>query len=178
MKDKLDGISSSVNPMKQIWENIWKLKIPTKIKTFCWKALNNIIRNKVNLHSRGIDTPIICPICNQSNENSDHCLFVCKRAQEIWKLTFDCVFLEEEFNGSLVDIWIRIKSRHSRENLELIAITCWAIWLDRNKSIHGETTPTVQFRSQWILDLPGKLSSIKLEGSCEEDDQRRFFERI
>lgn len=39
--------SSSENCMGKIWEKLWRLKVPNKIKFFCWRALNEIIRTKV-----------------------------------------------------------------------------------------------------------------------------------
>lgn len=149
---KREGISSSSNNMSNIWNNLWKLNIPAKIKHFCWRSLNNIIPNNVNLNKKGINVPIVCPICNASPESSDHCLFTCNRAKEIWKLTYNDVFLGKDLGDCLADRWFLINSKSSKEALGLVAVTCWAIWNDRNKYIHGESIPPVQLKSKWILD--------------------------
>lgn len=92
-----------------------------------------------------------CPLCNYQYETSDHCLFYCKRAKDIWKLTFDHVFLEEDFRGSVMDRWFKLNETLSMENLKLVAVTCWSIWNDRNKYVHGEIIPDINFKSQWIV---------------------------
>lgn len=103
MKIKLDGISSSSSSMSHVWNNLWKLKIPSKIKHFCWKALNDSIPNKMNLYRRGIGNETTCLMCNFPYENSDHTLFECNRAKELWRSTYNNVFLDVDFNGSFVD---------------------------------------------------------------------------
>lgn len=86
MQIKIDGISSSSSPMNRIWNNLWKLKVPTKIKHFCWKALKESLPNNANLHHKGINISTQCPICNFHLETTYHYLFECNRAREVWKL--------------------------------------------------------------------------------------------
>lgn len=96
-KIKIDGIFARTSPMGRIWNNVWKLKIPSKIKLFCWKALKGSLPNNLNLQNRGVHLSSLCPICDFHIENTDHCLLTCNRAQEVWKLTFQNVFLEVDF---------------------------------------------------------------------------------
>lgn len=44
--------SSSVYPMGKVWENLWKLKVSSKIKHLCWRALNNMIPMDKKLHGK------------------------------------------------------------------------------------------------------------------------------
>lgn len=60
------------------------------------------------------------------------------------------MFLEEDFNNSLVERWMQINDHSSKKELDIIATTCWAIWSDRNKAIHGEAIPPARIRGQWI----------------------------
>lgn len=82
-----------------------------------------------------------CPICSNVPESIDHILFGCIRAREIWRTTSNKVYLDKNFNSSFVDRWWKINSSTSMDELELIAVTCWSIWNDRNKIIHGEIVP-------------------------------------
>lgn len=152
MNIKIDGISASSTPLTRIWNNLWKLNIPTKIKHFCWRALKESIPNNANLNFRGVRVPTQCPICNYHIENSDHRLFDCPRAREIWKLTYNSIYLDEDFHGCFIDRWMKIDAQSSQEELCLVAVTCWAIWSDRNKVVHGESIPPPQIKSRWIKE--------------------------
>lgn len=151
MKLTIDGISDSSSRMNKVWNNLWKLNIPSKIKHFTWKALKNSMPNKSNLIQRGINISPLCPICNSQSENIDHCLFLCSPAKELWRLTYNHVFLDEDFQGSFIDRWIKIDSRCSMEELGRLATICWTLWNDRNKVFHGEQIPPITIRSKWII---------------------------
>lgn len=45
MNFKINEASSSVYPRGNVWKNLWKLLVPTKVKYFCWKALNDFSSN-------------------------------------------------------------------------------------------------------------------------------------
>lgn len=141
MKLKIDGIQSSSSHTNKIWNNVWRMEVPSKIKHFVWKALNNVLPNNCNFLHRGIEIPPNCPMCNFRIESTDHILFGCDRAKKIWELTHNRVSLEEEFNDSFIDRWCKIDSQSSLEELGLVAATCWAIWEDINKFVHGEEIP-------------------------------------
>lgn len=85
MNSKIET-SSSVNPMESVWENLWKLKVPPKIKHLCMMALNDMTPTKFDLKNRGIDTFIECPISLNDIESSYHSFFGCPRDKEIWRL--------------------------------------------------------------------------------------------
>lgn len=140
MKNKIRS-SSSNNSMAKVWSNLWKLKVPAKVKHFCWKTLNGFIPTRVNLHRRGIQTNVMCPRCSENVETTDHILVGCKKAQEIWDLTFVHNLLKEDFNQNFADRWFEINSALPLEDLQKVAVTYWAIWSDRNNLIHNSQCP-------------------------------------
>lgn len=149
MKNKIRSGSSN-NSMAEVWMKLRKLKVPAKVKHFCWRALNDFIPTKVNLHRRGIQTERLCPRCEANLETTDHILVRCSKAQEIWNITFAHDLLKQDFNQSFVDRWFAISSSLSPEDLQMIAVTCWAIWSDRNSIIHNKSIPPNSIRSSWI----------------------------
>ncbi|MDV3193975.1 MAG: hypothetical protein Q8835_02880, partial [Sweet potato little leaf phytoplasma] len=132
MKNIIERASSSSNPMGKVWDIVWQLKVPSKVKFFCWKALRGFLPTRVNLHIRGMDIFTGCPMCSMAVESIDHCLFSCSKAKEIWRLTFCHDLLERDFNHWFEDRWIALCEILSRDELRLIAVTCWAIWGDKN----------------------------------------------
>lgn len=146
MNSKIDGVSSNFDSMTRVWNKLWKLSIPTKIKHFYWKAIKNTLPTRLNLLNRGIDTTSSCPICSNHFESTYHILFECQRAKEIWKLTFDRVFLETNFNDNFLDRWMKICSSLLSRELGLVVVVCWSIWNDRNKAIHDDVIPPITLK--------------------------------
>ena len=42
--------SSNVEASKSLWNNIWKLRVPNKVRHFVWRAVCNSLPTKLNLH--------------------------------------------------------------------------------------------------------------------------------
>jgi hypothetical protein len=74
--------ASTQNP---VWDILWKLNVPAKIKIFGWRALHGLIPGVGVLASRHIKVSPQCLICLQGCEDICHLLFKCKRAKSVWK---------------------------------------------------------------------------------------------
>lgn len=57
----------------------------------------------------------------------------------------------EEFNGSFKDWWDALCSSYNSEELNIAAITCWAIWNDRNNKRMGKPIPNHDIKKDWVL---------------------------
>ena len=81
---QLASLGASVhNP---VWKGLWKLKIPSKVKIFAWRALHSILPLNGILAIRHIPVSGACTTCHQAAEDVLHLLFTCPAAQEIWRL--------------------------------------------------------------------------------------------
>ena len=74
--------NSECNP---VWDILWKLKVPAKVKIFAWKALHGTVPGLAVLAGRHIKTSAQCPICKQGPEDIKHLMFTCVRARQVWK---------------------------------------------------------------------------------------------
>jgi hypothetical protein len=72
---------AQVNP---VWEIIWSLNIPSKVKIFLWKALHGVLPGMAILANRHIKVSTQCPVCKNGPEDICHVLFGCLRAKEVW----------------------------------------------------------------------------------------------
>lgn len=70
------GQSSSMN--HPVWKQVWKLKMPGKVKIFIWRCLHNAIPFRSTLANRHIPVSGECPVCHAGAEDSKHALFGCK----------------------------------------------------------------------------------------------------
>jgi hypothetical protein len=90
-----DGQGTSMkNP---VWDILWKLNLPAKIKKIGWRALHGLIPGVGVLANRHIKVLAQCPICMQGSEDIPHLMFTCHRAKEIWK----ALGLEEVINDAI-----------------------------------------------------------------------------
>lgn len=76
-----DGHGSS--KQNQVWEILWNLRIPSKIKIFLWKALHGTVPGMSVLASRHIPVSPQCPVCKKGAEDIQHLLFTCDRARSV-----------------------------------------------------------------------------------------------
>ena len=71
---------------ERVWANLWKLKVPAKIKIFGWRVLHGLLPRRGILANRHIGNVSSCPVCQEGCEDIKHLLFSCNRAKEIWRL--------------------------------------------------------------------------------------------
>ena len=57
------GESSDSSGMRSFWRKLWRTNIPNKIRTFGWKACQNILPTKMNLFQRKIIEDLTCDAC-------------------------------------------------------------------------------------------------------------------
>jgi hypothetical protein len=73
--------SSRVN---LVWYIVWNLQMPSKVKTYLWKALHGIVSGMVILADIHIKVHPHCPIFQLGLEDMKHLLFSCARVREVW----------------------------------------------------------------------------------------------
>ncbi|KAJ8641777.1 hypothetical protein MRB53_018471 [Persea americana] len=138
-KAKAEGEASDAKVSKGMWRRIWKLKIPSKVRHFLWRACNEALPTRQNLQRRKILEDPRCRICEGEAETTTHILWDCLMASSVWSLS--CAKLHkrpvsiEEFQRvtkSLMEVL-------SREELEEWAVLSWSIWNARNSFIHNGT---------------------------------------
>ncbi|GJW80144.1 RNA-directed DNA polymerase, eukaryota [Tanacetum coccineum] len=65
----------------------WDKILPRKVNIFMWRLMLDQLPYRLNLSSSGIDIQSIsCPSCNGNVESSNHIIFECDIALEVWRL--------------------------------------------------------------------------------------------
>jgi hypothetical protein len=132
-----------------VWEIVWKLKVPAKIKIFSWRALHGLIPGVGVLANRHIKVSPECPICKQGSEDIMHLMFTCRRAKKVWRaLGLDAVInqaVSQDKSGSVVFEEI-LRSPNKKSPVigqlglqETIAVAAWYIWWQRREAVKGES---------------------------------------
>lgn len=105
----------------------------------------------VNLWNHHVPVNGYCPVCQEEVETTDHAMFWCSRAREIWELILPSMI---EYHWSQMDIkdqWLSFRGRQG-DKLKLICRGAWAIWNDRNNLIHNRPAPNPTTRCEWIRE--------------------------
>ena len=75
--------SSEQRANHRVWNRLWQLRVPSKIKVFGWSACIDILPSKVNLVRRQILKEDRCGLCQQCPESVIHALWECSAAQDV-----------------------------------------------------------------------------------------------
>jgi len=68
-----------------LWNLIWKLKVPPKIKIVYWRVCRGCFPTHTHLSSRGVSCPLDCVQCNNNYEDSIHILIECPKVVQVWR---------------------------------------------------------------------------------------------
>ena len=68
---------SNAETMKPLWNKIWGLEVPNKVKNLIWRACPNSLPTKVNLIHCKITSDSLCDICRVHQEDMVHALYCC-----------------------------------------------------------------------------------------------------
>ena len=155
-----------VNP---IWSKIWKLSCPAKVKIFIWCTLDGTLPCRVTLANRHMKISPICPTCSEGLEDTKHMLFLCTKAKEVWRR----IGLEDiidkacevdragetvlEYLLLLPDQELGIMGHHNVR--EMIAVSAWYLWWERQKLVHKEVTQNAHQVSMGILALTSNFAN-------------------
>jgi len=120
------------NSQKGFWKNIWKLKVPGKVRHFLWKACTNSLPTKENLLKRKILHESGCSRCSGDSESVVHTLWSCSCIKEVWDPDFEWVDRSSTASNSFSDVLQKIHVKPAL--LPLFAVTAWSIWYQINKS--------------------------------------------
>jgi hypothetical protein len=121
-------------------KQLWKLRVPLKIKIFMWYMRKEVILTKDNLarHNWGGSTQ--CSFCLRE-ESIQHLFFECIYARFLWgivQITFNIPLpqnIQHLFTG-----WInQAIGKLKRQLLAGTSAFCWVIWLSRNDVVFNKS---------------------------------------
>lgn len=103
------------------------------MKFFLWRVCKRNLPVMNMLRGKGVNTSIICPMCNVDVEHFLHVFLECPFARGCWDYTggeYDISDVEH------LSTWVLEKlSSETNSDLVRIARTLWGIWFARNKRV-------------------------------------------
>ena len=128
------------------FEELWKLRIPSKVAVFVWRLLRDRLPTKVNLCRRHVEiNDLQCPFCRSMEEDATHLFFHCSKITPIWGESMSWVSIlsvfqqlpRQHFSQHMADKVEGI--RGNRWRAWWVAFT-WTVWQLRNKIIFSNGT--------------------------------------
>lgn len=125
------------------WRSIWKLKVPPRMWLLMWKILRNKIPIRENLSKRSFHRPFWCYLCKSDNKIVDHLFLICPTVKDLWGNIHSHLPSVTHWQGSTVreawGSWWSAASLKKARNIHVL--TCWAIWITRNRYIFHNSPP-------------------------------------
>ncbi|KAF7843911.1 uncharacterized protein G2W53_000816 [Senna tora] len=121
------------------WKYLWSLSIPSKIKNFIWRILNNALPNLTNLTRHHMQLDEICCICQRDSESLHHLFIHCTFARSIWFGSCLALRIEQfpstDLQQCLVHWFLQAQTGNFQEvdALHVKLICLHNIWYARNK---------------------------------------------
>ncbi|KAK7840646.1 putative ribonuclease h protein [Quercus suber] len=116
--------TSSLAPQNKFWNDLWKLRVPNKIKHFAWRACNSSLPTMVNLQHR----------------HELHALWACSKLAEVWRSlnwTQQAADVQVSSFQDLMEMFMQTDEDYRKEIFITVA---WLLWNRRNASRVGRPT--------------------------------------
>ncbi|KAL5167040.1 putative ribonuclease H protein [Glycine soja] len=137
---------AAVENLHECFEDLWKIKIPSKIAVFTWRMLWDRLPTKSNLRARQVQIlDMTCPFCRRVEENASHIFIHCIKIQPIWWETMSWINLKGAHPWSIKDHFMQYSSlqvdgiRPRRWQIWWLAVT-WSTWQLRNRILFSNAT--------------------------------------
>ncbi|KAM6587872.1 hypothetical protein CsatA_010477 [Cannabis sativa] len=123
------------------WKNLWQLKIPPKVRNFLWRAASGSLPTCVNLRTKHVDVPPVCPVCQAAPETTSHILLSCIFASSCWHhIGLPAgVSLDLSFASWLDSLFQSLDS----DRVCSLAMVAWSLWKARNSIVWKDKVLTV-----------------------------------
>jgi ribonuclease HI len=124
------------------WRNIWRLKIPPKVKHLIWRMCRGCLPTRVRLQDKGVVCPTNCASCSHAYEDLNHLLFECPFAIQVWTSAGIWYDIQQASinSDSAVDMIFYLLQNSTTNVQQIFAATCWSLWKHRNLKIWDDVT--------------------------------------
>ena len=121
-----------------MWQAIWSLTIPCKVKNLVLKATKNSLPTKKNLVKREIITRDSCELYHDHQEDVKYALYLCSKLYELWNKVPIWNHRSLKQVSTFVDLWGCIFAKN--KDPALFSMVIWALWNHQNNLRLGKFT--------------------------------------
>jgi hypothetical protein len=160
------GLQRESSQPDPIWERIWALPCPMKVKQFVWRLTHDSLPLRMNIKRRGVKLDPICPVCLRLDEVGAHTFLNCKVMKNCWRsLQLEDIRLKLCGCANAREVVWSILELNTDQKLCAL-ILCWQWWSARNKVNAGDkgrsATEVCSTVHRWVNDS----KEFYLKGTC------------
>jgi hypothetical protein len=82
-KENMIGMSKNHAGDRDMWNIIWKAKVPPKVRVFGWELASNTLGVQALRCARNMDQIATCSICGMDQETNHHAMVECTKAKAL-----------------------------------------------------------------------------------------------
>ncbi|KAK9984238.1 hypothetical protein SO802_033763 [Lithocarpus litseifolius] len=112
---------------KLVWNRLWGLPIPPKVRNFVWRACSDILPTRANLVRQKVHMDPKCAICGEHDEAVIHILWQCPLARNVWALVRGRLQKCDSSALDFLNLARTLVVKLSREELETWAMVACSI---------------------------------------------------
>jgi ribonuclease HI len=145
-QNRIEGSSSSgFDGDRNLWDNIWKSKVPPKVRVFGWRVATDSLATKKNKWRRTLEFNCTCDICGCDSEDAFHATVTCSKARALRQEMRKCWSLppENKFRYTGRD-WLQLLLDPLDDITRArVLLVLWRAWHLRNDVIHHKGDATI-----------------------------------
>jgi len=153
------------------WSNIWRLKVPPKVKNLVWRICRGCLPTPARLLDKGVNCSSMCAVCEESYEDASHVLYDCPKARGVWQNNsmLDKVNLAMRNNITVAEITFALTQEMSNEKAGQATMLLWSkSWAGYNVIVeHLEKSELARmakcYRISSGYQYESKASAVRLE---------------
>jgi len=139
------NLNAQQNRINGDWNQIWRIKMPPRIKIFLRRATRGCLPTRVRLQTRGVTCPVHCPFCNEPKD-SLHALFLCNIISSCWQLSGlrSKISPVIQNQADISVIILEILQRLDHNQRPIFSTLIWSIWKNRNNKVWNDKSEACQ----------------------------------
>ncbi|KAK7823248.1 hypothetical protein CFP56_035709, partial [Quercus suber] len=130
---KAEEESVRTGDIQEVWKGVWKIQASNKVRHFIWRAVKDSLPTKENLKKEQIQLDVTCSLCDDSEEDTMHALWLCDQARLVWKFEASFVYLYQRKFKTFMDLFEAVLDRGSVFKVAWFSTITWSLWQRRNR---------------------------------------------
>jgi hypothetical protein len=123
-------------------KQLWSSHFPPKIKYFTCLMIAYKLNTWDILQRKGWTGPNFCHMCHIDSETANHLFIKCQFSRQVWENIALVLKLKTKWDGPTLSDCFDSWAKREHNLMHLPSLVCWTIWLDRNKAIFENGTPS------------------------------------
>lgn len=118
------------SPVAGDWKDIWRLKVPPKIKNLIWRMCRGCLPTRVQLQDKGVSFPTRYASCSSKHKDLNHIFFECPFTIQVWNTAGIWQVVQDVVlnNNSAVNAIFHLFQNLPTHLQQRFAVLCWSLW--------------------------------------------------